>query len=66
MCTKEVLAGDPWVAQQFSACLHSARGVILETQDGVPHQVACMEPASPSVCLSVCLSISHSVPLMNK
>ena len=38
-----------------------AQGVILETVDRVPHQAPCMEPASPSVCvsaslLSVCLS----------
>ena len=40
--------------------LPSAQGVILESWDQVPHQVPCMEPASPSACvftsLSVCLS----------
>ena len=30
----------------------SAQGVILETQDGVLCQVPCMEPASPSACVS--------------
>ena len=32
-----------------------AQGVILETQDQVPHQDPCMEPATPSTCVSVCL-----------
>ena len=40
--------------------LPSAQGVILETQDRVPHRVPCREPASPSACASaplfVCLS----------
>ena len=27
-------------------------GVILETRDGVPRQGSCMEPASPSACVS--------------
>ena len=35
-------------------CLPLAQGVILETQDWVPCQVPCMEPASPSACVSVC------------
>ena len=33
-------------------CLPSAQGVILESQDQVPHQAPCMEPASPSACVS--------------
>ena len=36
----------------------SAQGVILETQDQVPRQAPCMEPASPSACVSASLSIS--------
>ena len=32
--------------------LPSAQGVILESQDGVPHGAPCMEPASPSTCVS--------------
>ena len=42
------------VVQGFSA---AAQGVILETQDGVPCQAPCMEPASPSVCVSASLSV---------
>ena len=39
-----------------------AQGVILETQDRVPHQASCMEPAFPSAYVSASLYIS----LMNK
>ena len=42
----------------------AARGVILETRDRVPRQAPCMEPASPSACVSASLSLSVSV--MNK
>ena len=38
--------------------LPSAQGVILETQDRVPHQAPCMEPASPSACVSASLCVS--------
>ena len=38
--------------------LPSVQGVILGTQDQVPHQAPCTEPASPSVCASACLSVS--------
>ena len=31
----------------------SVQGVILETQDRVPHQASCMEPAPPSASLSL-------------
>ena len=34
-----------------------AQGVILESQDQVPHQVPCVEPASPSACVSLPLSL---------
>uniref|UniRef100_A0A8C0T3Q6 RNA polymerase II subunit D n=1 Tax=Canis lupus familiaris TaxID=9615 RepID=A0A8C0T3Q6_CANLF len=39
----------------------SAQGVILETLNGVPHQAPCMEPASPSACVSasLCVCVSH-------
>ena len=40
----------------------SAQGVILDTGDGVPSRDPCMEPASPSACVSASLSFS----LMNK
>ena len=41
-----------------------AQGVILESWDQVPQQAPCMEPASPSACVSASLSLS--VSLMNK
>ena len=37
--------------------LPSAQGVILETWDPVPRRAPCMEPASPSACVSA--SVSH-------
>ena len=40
----------------------AARGVILETWDGVPCQAPCVEPAS----LSACVSVSLCVSLVNK
>ena len=39
--------------------LPSAQGVILESQDRVPHRAPCMEPASPSACVSAPAPISH-------
>ena len=55
------LARAAQVAQWFSTAF--SQGVILETQDRVPCQALCMEPASPSN-LYLCLSLS--VSLMNK
>ena len=40
-------------------CLPSTQGVILETQDQVPHEDPCMKPASPSACVSASLCVSH-------
>ena len=42
-------------------CLPSAQGVILESLNRVPCQASCMEPASPSACVSASLSfcVSH-------
>ena len=37
-------------------CLPLAQGVILETQDRVPHRAPYGEPASPSACISASLS----------
>ena len=37
-----------------------AQGVILETRDRVPRPAPCMEPASPSACVSASLSLSVS------
>ena len=39
--------------------LPSAQGVTPGTWDQVPHQTPCMEPASPSVCISASLCVSH-------
>ena len=41
-----------------SLALPSAQGVILETRDQVPGRAPCIEPASPSVCVSASLSFS--------
>ena len=38
-------------------CPPSAQGVILESQDGVPHRAPCMEPDSPSACVSASLCV---------
>ena len=42
--------------------LSLAQGTILELQDQVLHQASCMDPASPSACVSASLSAS----VMNK
>ena len=42
----------------------AAQGVILETRDRAPRRALCMEPASPSACVSASLSLCMS--LMNK
>ena len=39
-------------------CLPLAQGAILETRDRIPRQAPCMEPASPSACVSASLSLS--------
>ena len=39
----------------------SAEGRILETRDRVPHRAPCIEPASPSACVSASLSPSLCV-----
>lgn len=38
--------------------LPSAQGVIQEFRDQVPRRAPCMEPASPSACVSVCVCVS--------
>ena len=53
---------QPW--WHSSLALPAAWGVILETRDQVPHRAPCMEPVSPSACVSASLSLSPS--LMNK
>ena len=42
-------------------CLPLAQGVILESRDRVPHWAPCMEPASPSACVSASLPLSLSL-----
>ena len=50
-----------WVAWWLSGgAPPSAQGLILETRDRVPRRAPCMEPASPSAC------VSASLFLMNK
>ena len=53
-----------WGISGGSAVWHLplTQGMILESQDQVPHRAPCMEPASPSPCVSASLSMS----LMNK
>ena len=56
-----ITAGSPGVLSGL-APPRSAQGVILETWDRVPRRAPCMEPASPSACVSASLTGS----LMNK
>ena len=54
------LCGQPrWLS---GLALPSAQGMILETRDRVARQAPCMEPASPSACVSASLCVS----LINK
>ena len=56
---KVLIRGQPrWPS---GLALLSARGMILETGDRVPHQAPCTEPASPSVHVSASLSLSVCV-----
>ena len=43
----------------------AAQGVILETRDQVPHWAPCMEPASPSACVSASCSLCVSREQIN-
>ena len=59
---KSSICGQPrWLS---GLALPSAQGMILETQDRVPHQALCIEPASPSA--SVSAPLSFCVSLVNK
>ena len=53
--------GQPW--WRSGLVPPAAQGVILETRDQVPRQAPCMEPASPSACVSASLSLSLSLCL---
>ena len=46
----------------------STLGLILETRDQVPHRAPCMEPASPSACVSasVCVCVCVCVSKIKK
>ena len=41
-------------------CLPLAQGIALESQDQVPHQAPCVEPASSSAYVSASLSLCLS------
>ena len=59
MFTRPYFSGPPqWLS---SLVPPSAQGVILETWNRVPRQAPCMEPASPSACVSASfpLHVSH-------
>ena len=60
---KQIDSGQPWRLNGLAS--PSAQGLILETGDRVPRWAACMEPTSPSACVSASLSLL-SVFLMNK
>ena len=49
---------DHALNQRQVLSLPLAQGVILESRDRLPHQAPCMEPASPSACVSASLSVS--------
>ena len=56
---KSLFIGQPrWLS---GLAPHSAQDVVLETWDWVPRQGPCMEPASPSTCVSAPhpFSLSH-------
>ena len=59
-CLKQVEGQPRWLS---GLAPPAVQGMILETRDPVPHQAPCMEPASPSACVSASLSLSVS---MNK
>ena len=40
-------------------CLPLAQGMILESQDPVPHRAPCMELASPSASVCVCVCVMN-------
>ena len=59
--TQVLKRGEGRLGGSVVARLPSAQGVILESQDRVPHRAPCREPASPSACV-----LPLSVSLMNQ
>ena len=53
----DILGQPGWLS---GLALPSAQGVMLESRDRVPYRAPCMEPASPSPCVSASLSLSLS------
>ena len=49
-----IYLGQPWWCSSLAP--PAARGVILGTWDRVLHWGSCMEPASPSACVSASLN----------
>ena len=62
--TKEVAPGSLGGAAVWRLPL--ARDAILETRDRIPRWAPCMEPASPSACVSASLSLSVWLSWINK
>ena len=56
-CSKKLGPGAAWWLSGLAPPL--AQALILETWDRVPSWAPCMEPASPSACVSDPLSVSH-------
>ena len=54
---KYIRKGDPWVAQRFGACLGPGRDP-GDPGSNPTSGSRCMEPASPSACVSAPLSLS--------
>ena len=55
---KFAILGQPgWLSGLVSPL---AQGVILETRDRVPRRAPCIEPASPSACVSASPSLCLS------
>ena len=52
---QDLRPGQPWWRNGLVP--PAARGVILESQDRVPCRAPCVEPASPSACVSASLSV---------
>ena len=54
---KNKIYWDAWMA--VVECLPLAQGMLPRSWDRVLHRAPCMEPASPSTCVSASLSVSH-------